>query len=150
VKEFLVAPTDRFVSENTFHVRYAETDAMGITHHSNYIVYFEEARSHYSRCVGADYAEFERSGYWLTVAEVHARYSVPTHYAQAITARCWIEELKSRGVTFGYEIVDAATGQVCVTGYSKHICINHQGQVSKVPESWREVMHNSLSEPAPE
>jgi len=86
-----VAPSDRFVSENTFYVRYAETDAMGIVHHSVYIVYFEEARSHFSRIVGANYADFERSGYWLTVAEVHARYKVPTRYGQQITARCWID-----------------------------------------------------------
>ena len=129
-------PTDRFVSENTFYVRYAETDAMGIVHHSVSIVYFEEARSHYSREVGADYAEFERSGYWLTVAEVHARYIVPTRYAQRLTARCWVEELKSRTLTFGYEIVDAESQQVCVTGYSKHVCINHDAQVCKIPASW--------------
>lgn len=139
-----MAPTDRFVSENTFRVRYAETDAMAITHHSAYIVYFEEARSHYSRVRGADYAEFERSGYWLTVAEVHARYHVPTRYAQEITARCWVEELKSRGLTFGYEIVDAHTGQVCVNGYSKHVCINHSGQVCKVPTQWRTVIGEGL------
>jgi acyl-CoA thioester hydrolase len=141
-----VAPTDRFVSENTFLVRYAETDAMGITHHSNYIVYFEEARSHYSRVHGASYADFERSGYWLTVVEVHARYIVPTRYAQPITARCWIEDLKSRTITFGYEIVDAGTGQVCVTGYSRHICINHDGQVCKIPESWKAVMDQGAPE----
>jgi acyl-CoA thioester hydrolase len=129
-------PTDRFVSENTFYVRYAETDAMGIVHHSVSIVYFEEARSHYSREIGADYAEFERSGYWLTVAEVHARYIVPTRYAQRLTARCWVEELKSRTLTFGYEIVDAESQQVCVTGYSKHVCINHDAQVCKIPASW--------------
>lgn len=143
-----MAPTDRLVTENTFHVRYAETDAMGITHHSNYIVYFEEARSHYSREAGADYAEFERSGYWLTVAEVHARYVVPTRYAQRITARCWIEELRSRTVTFGYEIVDAASGTVHVTGYSKHVCITHEGRVSVLPEDWRAQMQKGL--PAPE
>ena len=113
---------------------------MGITHHSNYIVFFEEARSHYSRVRGADYADFERSGYWLTVAEVHARYLVPTHYAQQVTARCWIEELRSRGVTFGYEIVDTASGQVCVTGISKHVCINRAGQVTRIPESWLAAM----------
>ncbi len=133
-------PGDRFVSENTFYVRYAETDAMGIVHHSVYIVYFEEARSHFSRVVGASYADFERSGYWLTVAEVHARYIVPTRYGQQITARCWIDELKSRGVTFGYELVDAATGTVCVTGYSRHVCINHQGQVCHVPTDWAAIM----------
>lgn len=146
-----MAPTDRFISENTFHVRYAETDAMGITHHSNYIVYFEEARSHYSRVRGASYADFERSGYWLTVVEVHARYLVPTRYAQSITACCWIEELKSRGITFGYEIIDAQTRQVCVSGYSKHVCIDHAGRVSRLPETWLAAMKPGLPEtnPAP-
>ena len=144
-----MAPQDRFVSETTFRVRYAETDAMGITHHSNYIVYFEEARSHYSRVRGADYADFERSGYWLTVAEVHARYLVPTRYAQEITARCWIEELRSRGITFGYEIVDAASGQVCVTGYSRHICINRAGQVTRIPEDWLSAMRTGLPPTVP-
>jgi acyl-CoA thioester hydrolase len=140
-----VAPTDRIVTENTFHIRYAETDAMGVTHHANYIVFFEEARSHYSRERGANYADFERSGYWLTVVEVHARFIVPTRYAQRITARCWIDELKSRAVQFGYEIVDADSGQVCVTGYSKHICITHEERVAKLPENWFAAMHEDTT-----
>lgn len=131
-----MAPTDRFVSENTFYVRYAETDAMGIVHHSVYIVYFEEARSHYSRVRGANYADFERSGYWLTVGEVHARYASPARYAEQLTARCWIDELKTRGLTFAYEIVNAETGKVNVTGYSRHVCINHAGQVCTIPDDW--------------
>lgn len=139
-----MAPTDRFVSENTFFVRYAETDAMAIVHHAAYIVYFEEARSHYSRVQGASYADFERSGYWLTVGEVHARYSVPARYGQQLIARCWIDELKSRGLTFAYEIVDAETKSVHVTGYSKHVCINHEGRVSKIPEAWAAVMAKGL------
>ncbi|MBN1965336.1 MAG: acyl-CoA thioesterase, partial [Anaerolineae bacterium] len=107
-----MVPTDRFVAEHSFHVRYAETDAMGIVHHASYIVYFEEARSHYSRVRGVDYAEFEKSGYFLTVAEVHARYQSPAHYAEVLTARCWIEDLKSRSLVFGYEIVNAETQAV--------------------------------------
>lgn len=130
-------PQDRFVSETSFHVRYAETDAMGIVHHSSYIVYFEEARSHYSRVRGMDYADFERSGYWLAVSEVYVRYRMPARYAQVITARCWVEEFKSRSVIFAYEIVDAESGAVLVTGQTKHICITHEGQVTKLPESWR-------------
>ena len=38
-----------YIAETTFHVRYAETDAMGIVHHADYIVYFEEGRSEYLR-----------------------------------------------------------------------------------------------------
>ena len=63
-----MAPTDRFVAEASFYVRYAETDAMGIVHHANHIVYFEEGRSNYARQRGSDYASFERSGHYLTVA----------------------------------------------------------------------------------
>lgn len=129
---------DRFVAETSFHVRYAETDAMGIIHHASYIVYFEEGRSHYARARGSDYASFERSGYYLTVAEVSARYVKPARYGQRITVRCWIGELKSRTVTFEYEIVDAESRETLVTGLSKHICITHDGRVSTLPQEWRE------------
>ncbi len=139
-----MAPTDRLITENTFHIRYVETDAMAITHHSNYIVFFEEARSHFMRELGSDYAAFERSGYWLTVAEVHARYIVPTRYGQRVTARCWLDDLRSRTLTFGYEIVDAETRTLCVTGYSKHVCITHDGKVAVIPAEWRALVGKGL------
>jgi acyl-CoA thioester hydrolase len=132
-----MAPSDKFVAENQLYVRYAETDAMGIVHHASYIVYFEEARSHYARLRGADYAEFERRGFWLTVSEVQARYKTPARYGQLIAVRSWINELKSRSVTFGYEILDVETNKVLVTGHTKHICVTHDGQVTTLPEDWR-------------
>lgn len=145
-----MAPGDRFVSETTFYVRYAETDAMGIVHHSAYIVYFEEARSHYSRMIGADYAEFERSGYWLTVAEVRARYAVPARYGQQLTARCWVDTLQTRGLVFAYEIVDAAAGTVHVTGQTRHVCITHEGRVAHLPVEWTNAVRASLKTPTGE
>ncbi len=131
-------PADRFVAETTLHVRYAETDAMGIVHHASYIVYFEEGRSHYARQRGSDYATFERSGYYLTVTEVSARYLKPAYYDQRLVIRCWIEEMKSRGLTFSYEIVAEEGQELLVTGFSKHICITHEGQIARLPEVWRE------------
>ncbi|MBC6936967.1 MAG: acyl-CoA thioesterase [Chloroflexi bacterium] len=132
-----MAPTDRYVAATTFHVRYAETDAMGVVHHASYIVYFEEGRSAYSRQRGHDYASFERSGHYLAVSEVGARYIKPAHYDDCITVRCWIGEMKSRSLTFEYEIVHADMGEPLVTGFSKHICITHDGQVVKIPDVWR-------------
>jgi acyl-CoA thioester hydrolase len=132
-----VAPDDRFVAETTFHVRYAETDAMGIVHHASYIVYFEEGRSHYARLRGSDYASFERSGHYLAVSEVSARYVKAARYDDRITIRCWIAELKSRSLTFNYEIVETESGDLLVTGLSKHICITHDGQVTTIPDEWR-------------
>jgi len=128
---------ERIVKEVTFYVRYAETDAMGIVHHASHIVYFEEGRSNYARQRGSDYASFERSGRYLTVAEVNARYLKPAVYGQRITVRCWIEEMKSRALTFAYQIVDTESGELLVTGWSKHICITHDGRVTTIPDDWR-------------
>lgn len=130
-------PADRFVASTTFHVRYAETDAMGIVHHASYIVYFEEGRSHYARLRGHDYASFERSGFYLAVTEVEARYVQPARYDDRVTVHCWLEEVKSRGVTFAYEIVGAESGVLHVTGRSRHICIRHDGGVAPLPAEWR-------------
>lgn len=131
-------PPDRFVAEITLYVRYAETDAMGIVHHASYIVFFEEGRSNYARHRGSDYATFEREGHYLTVSEINARYLKAARYGQRVTIRCWIDEMKSRTLTFGYEIVDSESRDVLVTGFSKHICITHDGQVTRLPEAWRE------------
>jgi acyl-CoA thioester hydrolase len=128
---------ERVIKETTFYVRYAETDAMGIVHHASYIVYFEEGRTSYARQRGSDYASFERSGHYLTVTEVNARYLKPAVYGQRVTVRCWIAEMKSRGLTFGYEIVDADTGDLLMTGSTKHICITREGKVTTLPAEWR-------------
>lgn len=124
-------------AETSFYVRYAETDAMGIVHHASYIVYFEEGRSHFMRDRGKDYAEFEAGGLAFAVTEVHVRYATPARYGQRLTVRCWIEDLKSRSVAFAYEIYDAETQVVHVTGTTRHICVRSDGRVATIPEDWR-------------
>lgn len=130
-------PSDRFVAETRFHVRYAETDAMGIVHHASYIVYFEEGRSAYARARGSSYAEFEATGVALAVIEVNARYLRPMRYDQVVVLRTWLEEIRSRGLTFAYEITEEASGIVCVSGQTRHVCINGEGRASMLPEQWR-------------
>jgi hypothetical protein len=50
------SPGSGWAAEVTFHVRYAETDQMGIVHHSAYVPWLEEARSALSRQYGRSYA----------------------------------------------------------------------------------------------
>lgn len=131
-------PNNLYVVETSFHVRYVETDAMGIVHHSNYLAYFEEGRSNYSRQRGHNYADFERRGFYLTVTEVSLRYLKPAVYAQKISVLAWISALKSRGVTFEYEVVDTETRELLVSGQTRHICITRDGRVAALPEDWRQ------------
>jgi acyl-CoA thioester hydrolase len=126
-----------FVAEATFHVRYAETDAQGIVHHASYIVYFEEGRSEYIRQRGSSYAEFERSGLFLAVTEINARYIKAARYDDLLTVRCWVVKSRSRSLVFEYEIIHAETGEKLLTGSSTHICITRDGAIARIPEAWQ-------------
>ncbi len=66
--------------ETEIRVRYAETDKMGIVHHSNYLVWFELGRSEFCRARGFSYLEMEeKENALLVVAEVYCRYKAPSH-----------------------------------------------------------------------
>ncbi|GIW83780.1 MAG: hypothetical protein KatS3mg106_293 [Gemmataceae bacterium] len=58
-------------------VRYAETDRMGLLHHANYLVYFEQARTELLRQYGASYKDLEDQGYYLVIAKVESQVQKP-------------------------------------------------------------------------
>jgi len=137
---FIRVPFLPMFIDTSFHVRYAETDQMGIVHHSSYVVWMEEGRSTYMRAIGSDYADIERSGYFLTVSEIHVRYLAPAHYGERITVHTRLEDVRSRTVTFGYEVVLTDTGQTLATGQSKHVCVDRSGRVALIPARWRDIL----------
>ena len=129
----------------TFHVRYAETDAMGIVHHSAYIVWFEEGRSAYMRAIGLPYSEVERMGYYFTVVEVCARFISPARYDERVRVETWISDLKSRGLTFSYRVLRDADGQLLVEGHSRHVCIDHEGNIRRIPSHLMDLLASSAA-----
>lgn len=126
-------PLPTRVSLSTLRVRYAETDAMGIVHHSRYIPWFEVGRSDWMRQAGLTYGEFQQMGFYLTVVEVGARYLRPACYDELVTVRTWVGEVKSRGVRMEYAVVNAA-GETLVTGFTRHICVSHDGKPVRLPQ----------------
>lgn len=121
-------------------VRFAETDAMGIVHHANYLIYFEAGRVTLSKAVGAPYAELEDMGFSLAVVEANVRYIAAARFDQRLTVRTWVERLVSRSVTFGYEIHDAQTGALVTQGWTKHLCLDREGRVVRIPQRWLDAM----------
>jgi acyl-CoA thioester hydrolase len=113
---------------------------MGVAHHAAYVIWLEEGRSHWMRAHGSSYAQFEKEGLMLAVSELQVRYKQAARYDQQVTVRCWVEEVRSRQMQFSYEVVDAETGAIFVTGYTKHICLDREGKVAKIPEKWQEYL----------
>ena len=133
-------PTDRPVVETTLRVRYAETDAMGIVYHTNYLIWFEVGRGEYSRATGTDYRHWEEAGLALPVTEVSCRYLSSARYGDMVVVSTWVEEMRSRMITFGYEARMQETGKVLATGKTIHVCVNREGQAAQIPAEWRDAM----------
>jgi len=121
------------ISETTLRVRYAETDAMGIVHHSRYIPWFEVGRINYLREIGIPYKQIEEMGYLFVITDLGARYHMPAHFDDVVTIRTWMDKVYSRGMRLEYQIVNEA-GETLVTGFTKFICTNMQGQPTRLPD----------------
>lgn len=125
---------DKRVVETTLRVRYAETDAMGVVYHANYLVWFEVGRGEYFRSLGQDYGWWEQQGYLLPASEAYARYHAPARFGDLVTVRTWVKQVRSRGLTLGYEAIHAESGRRLASGWTRHICVDQEGKARRLPE----------------
>ena len=89
-------------------VRYKETDQMGVVHHSNYVNYYEVARTEMMRERGISYKEMEQRGVMLPVREVNMKYISPAYYDDVLTIKPHIPEKPGVKLTFTHEIYNEA------------------------------------------
>jgi acyl-CoA thioester hydrolase len=126
------------IVETVFRVRYAETDQMGIVYYANYFVWMEVGRVEYCRAVGLNYRDMERDDHvLLAVAEANCRYISPARYDEEICVRTWISQAHARMLSFGYEIVEKASGRKLATGDTKHVWCDRDNRPVKLPAKYR-------------
>ena len=79
-------PTDRSAYDFSHRIRarFAETDAMGIVHHSRYLPYLEEARVEYLRHIGHPYHEIRAEGVDMAVLEAGVQYRQPLKFDDVV------------------------------------------------------------------
>jgi acyl-CoA thioester hydrolase len=121
------------ISAITLRVNYFETDQMGVVYHANYLVWFDRARTELMRATGLTYRELEQQGVYLAVAEVQVRYRAAARYDDLVRVRCWVRDLGSRRVTFGYAVDRAETGELLATGATSLVSLTHQHTLTRLP-----------------
>ncbi len=109
-------------------VQYYETDQMGIVHHSNYIRWFEEARTDVMDRLGMGYERMEEKGILSPVLSVQADYLRMVHYGDTVTITTTIKKYNGIKLTIYYEVVDDATNMVHCKGTSMHCFIDKDGR----------------------
>ena len=122
------------ISTTTLRVNYSETDQMGVVYHANYLIWFDRARTELMRATGLTYRELEQQGVYLAVSDVKVRYRAPARYDDLVEVRCWVREVASRRVTFGYAVVRAGSEQLLATAETALISLTHEHTLTRIPE----------------
>lgn len=105
-------------------VNYYETDKMGITHHSNYIRWMEEARIDFLEQIGFSYDKLEEDGIISPVIAVECDYRMSTTFGDNIEIQVEIEEFKGVKLVIKYTMKNANTNEIVLIGRTKHCFLN--------------------------
>ena len=108
--------------------QYYETDQMKIIHHSNYIRWFEEARSDFMEQLGLSYAEMENMGIIVPVLSISADYKSMVRFGETVTITIKVMTYNGVKLELAYEISDAETNELRTTGSSLHCFLNETGR----------------------
>lgn len=109
-----------YTSETHLTVRYAETDMMGIVHHSRYYPWFEAARTDFVKKIGITYSEMERMGILLPLTETGAKYHYGLTYEDEVVIKCKLTKLTVARCEFGYEVYKLPEMKLMTTGRTAH------------------------------
>jgi acyl-CoA thioester hydrolase len=123
-------------------VRFVETDAMGVVHHSNYLAYFEEARVAYLRHIGHPFTEWRDAGLESPVLESFVQYRKPLNFDEEIKVHVSLAEITRATFQMAYLVtVDTADGiaEARATGVTVHGCTTTAGRPTRLPTWLKEL-----------
>jgi acyl-CoA thioester hydrolase len=129
-------------------VRYAETDQMGVVYHANYLVWCEVGRTDLMRELGFPYSELEQQGVRLAVAEASLRYGAGARYDDLIRITTRLGSVRSRAITFEYEIARVAPGPLTplASASTRLIATDRDGRTRTLPTAILERFRNVAAE----
>ncbi len=126
------------MSEYIRAVNYYETDKMGITHHSNYIRFMEEARVDFLQKIGYPMTRIEAEGMASPVVNVECKYKSPSAFSDVLKITVTVEKYTGVKVVFAYTGVNADTDKVVFSATSTHCFVNSQGRPVSVKKNFPE------------
>ena len=115
-------------------VRFAETDAQGVAHNSNYLIWFEIARVAYLEEFAGGYPALRQTGLESFVLESHVRYRLPAHFDDRLSIHTRVGELRGARFRFDYEV--RRGDELIAEGWTSHGCVDAQTlRPTRVPDA---------------
>ena len=113
---------------------------MGIAYHANYLIWCEIGRTDLIRQSGMTYAAMEERGVKLAVSEASLRFHASARYDDLVQVETTITDVKSRSVTFAYNISRATTGERLASAITSLVSISAAGKTVAMPADIRALL----------
>lgn len=124
-------------------VRFAETDQMGVAHHSAYVIWLEAARVEWLRRRNMSYRQIEDAGISLAVSRLEVAYRAAAYFDDLLTITAKLAGVRSRRVTYEYRIYRGRT--LLATATTEHVPTDRSGRAVTLPERWLEPLRELLN-----
>lgn len=115
-------------------VLFADTDAMGVVYHTNYIKWFELGRNEFMRQLGVPYTELSNLGLNLPLIKVSCNYLKFSTYDQILIIETEFAYIKRATIKFNSRIWDERKENLIAEGYTIHACTNYAGKIRRTPQ----------------
>ncbi|MCU0310825.1 MAG: acyl-CoA thioesterase [Acidimicrobiales bacterium] len=135
----LVPPLDpsAYAFAHRLRTRFAETDAMGVVHHSSYLLYMEEARVAWLRTLGHHYQSVRDDGVEFAVLEAYVRYRSALSFDEEVDVHLGIGKVTRATFQVGYLLT--VDGDARATAVTVHGCVTRDGRAARMPAWLAEV-----------
>ena len=124
-------------------VQYYETDQMGIVHHSNYIRWFEEARTEAMDNIGFGYAKMEEAGVMSPVLSVECEYKTMTRFGETAIINLEVKKYNGIRMEIEYTVRDRETNDIRCIGKTSHCFLNKTGKIVSLKRDYP-AMHDKV------
>lgn len=121
-------------------VIYADTDAMGIVYHTNYIKWFEIGRNEMLRAIGLEYSKMEPESFNMPLSEAYCHYIYPAKFDDILNIETSISYIRRASMRFNYTIWDEEIKQVHAEGYTVHACTTNKGKIVRFPADFSSII----------
>ncbi|NRT34407.1 acyl-CoA thioester hydrolase [Clostridium beijerinckii] len=130
-----------YISETRIVVRYAETDKMGIVHHSNYFIWFEAGRTDFIKGSNISYSEMEENGILIPLAESNCKYIIGAKYEDELTIKTWVKQLTPVKVEFNYSVIRENDQKEIAKGSTLHVFVNNDFKIINLKKVNKEIFN---------
>jgi acyl-CoA thioester hydrolase len=123
-------------------VKFSEVDSLGIVWHGHYVRYFEDGREAFGKAFGMDYLTVYNNQYVTPIVKIDCNYKQVLRYGDSVIIETEYVPSEAARLNFNYRLLNAATGEVVVTGSTVQVFLNRDSfalQLTNPPffEEWK-------------